>query len=51
MLGLHGQFVYSDIAHNTLIVKLSDEPTDSDNKSPMVSAVLKQVSESVRKGS
>jgi CubicO group peptidase (beta-lactamase class C family) len=51
MLGLHGQFVYSDIAHNTLIVKLSDEPTDSDNKSPLVAAVLKQVSESVRKGS
>jgi CubicO group peptidase (beta-lactamase class C family) len=45
MLGLHGQFVYADIAHNTLIVKLSDEPTDTDNLSPMVAAVLKQVSE------
>jgi CubicO group peptidase (beta-lactamase class C family) len=45
MLGLHGQFVYSDIANNTLIVKLSDEPTDTDNLSPMVAAVLKQVAE------
>ena len=45
MLGLHGQFVYMDIPHKTLIVKLSDEPTDSDNKSPMVAAVLKQVAE------
>ena len=45
MLGLHGQFVYSDIAHKTLIVKLSDEPTDTDNLSPMVAAVLKQVAE------
>jgi CubicO group peptidase (beta-lactamase class C family) len=45
MLGLHGQFVYSDIPNKTLIVKLSDEPTDTDNLSPMVAAVLKQVSE------
>lgn len=45
MLGLHGQFVYIDIPHDTVIVKLSDEPTDSDNKSPYVAAVLKQVSE------
>jgi CubicO group peptidase (beta-lactamase class C family) len=45
MLGLHGQFVYIDIPHNTVIVKLSDEPTDSDNKSPLVAAVLKQISE------
>jgi hypothetical protein len=28
-----------------LIVKLSDEPTDTDNLSPMVAAVLKQVAE------
>jgi hypothetical protein len=28
-----------------VIVKLSDEPTDSDNLSPYVAAVLKQVSE------
>jgi CubicO group peptidase (beta-lactamase class C family) len=46
MLGLHGQFVYSDIPNKTLIVKLSDEPTNTDNLSPMVAAVLKQVSES-----
>jgi CubicO group peptidase (beta-lactamase class C family) len=45
MLGLHGQFVYSDIPNNTLIVKLSDEPTDTDNLSPMVAEVLKQISE------
>jgi CubicO group peptidase (beta-lactamase class C family) len=45
MLGLHGQFVYADIPNNTLIVKLSDEPTDTDNLSPMVAAVLKQISE------
>ena len=46
MLGLHGQFVYIDIPRNTVIVKLSDEPTDTDNLSPMVAAVLKQISES-----
>jgi CubicO group peptidase (beta-lactamase class C family) len=51
MLGLHGQFVYSDIANNTLIVKLSDEPTDTDNLSPMVADVLKQVSETTKKTS
>jgi CubicO group peptidase (beta-lactamase class C family) len=45
MLGLHGQFVYIDIPNNTVIVKLSDEPTDTDNLSPYVAAVLKQVSE------
>ena len=45
MLGLHGQFVYIDIPNNTVIVKLSDEPTNTDNLSPMVAAVLKQISE------
>ncbi len=45
MLGLHGQFVYIDIPNNTVIVKLSDEPTDTDNLSPMVAAVLKEISE------
>jgi hypothetical protein len=45
MLGLHGQFVYIDIPNDTVIVKLSDEPTDTDNLSPYVAAVLKQVSE------
>lgn len=43
MLGLHGQFVYADIAHDTLIVKLSDEPTDTDNLSPKVAAVLQEI--------
>ncbi len=45
MLGLHGQFVYIDIPNDTVVVKLSDEPTETDNLSPMVAAVLKQVSE------
>jgi CubicO group peptidase (beta-lactamase class C family) len=45
MLGLHGQFIYMDKAHDTVIVKLSDEPTQSDNRSPMVAAVLKQIAE------
>jgi CubicO group peptidase (beta-lactamase class C family) len=45
MLGLHGQFVYIDIPNNTVIVKLSDEPTETDNLSPMVAAVLQQISE------
>ncbi|MBU6264344.1 MAG: beta-lactamase family protein [Actinomycetales bacterium] len=45
MLGLHGQFIYMDKANDTVIVKLSDEPTKSDNRSPMVAAVLKQISE------
>jgi CubicO group peptidase (beta-lactamase class C family) len=45
MLGLHGQFVYIDIPNDTVIVKLSDEPTDTDNLSPMVAAVLKQIAE------
>lgn len=45
MLGLHGQFIYMDKAHDTVVVKLSDEPTKSDNRSPMIAAVLKQISE------
>ncbi len=44
MLGLHGQYVYIDIPNDTVIVKLSDEPTDVDN-SPEVAAVLKEISE------
>lgn len=44
MLGLHGQYVYIDIPNETVIVKLSDEPTDVDN-SPEVAAVLKEISE------
>ena len=44
MLGLHGQYVYIDIPNKTVIVKLSDEPTDVDN-SPEVAAVLKEISQ------
>lgn len=45
MLGLHGQFVYMDKAHNTVIVKLSDEPTSADGESRYVAEVLKMISE------
>lgn len=45
MLGLHGQFVYMDRANQTLIVKLSDEPTSSDGESKYVAEVLKAISE------
>ncbi len=44
MLGLHGQYVYIDIPNKTVIVKLSDEPTEVDN-SPEVAEVLKEISE------
>lgn len=45
MLGLHGQFVWMDPAHKTVIVKLSDEPTSSDGRSERVAPVLKLISE------
>ena len=45
MLGLHGQFVWMDSAHKTVIVKLSDEPTSSDGRSERVAPVLKLISE------
>lgn len=45
MLGLHGQFVYMDKAHKTVIVKLSDEPTSADGQSKYVAEVLKAISE------
>ena len=45
MLGLHGQFVWMDPAHKTVIVKLSDEPTSADGKSAKVAPVLKAISE------
>jgi CubicO group peptidase (beta-lactamase class C family) len=44
MLGLHGQYIYMDPARKTVIVKLSDEPTDLDNDKDVV-AVLKEISE------
>lgn len=34
MLGLHGQFVFMNPATKTLIVKVSDNPTNSDNEAP-----------------
>lgn len=45
MLGLHGQYIYQDAAHKTVIVKLSDLPTSADGISPKIAAVLKQISE------
>ena len=33
-LGLHGQFIFVDPASRTVIVKLSDNPTGSDNEAP-----------------
>jgi len=45
MLGLHGQFVWMDFAHKTVIVKLSDEPTSADVESAKVAPVLKAISE------
>ena len=45
MLGLHGQFVWMDPAHKTVIVKLSDEPTSADGESAKVAPVLKAISE------
>lgn len=45
MLGLHGQYVYQDATHKTVIVKLSDLPTSADGITPKIAAVLKQISE------
>jgi CubicO group peptidase (beta-lactamase class C family) len=45
MLGLHGQFVWMDPAHKTVIVKLSDVPTSADGMSAKVAPVLKAISE------
>ncbi len=45
MLGLHGQYIYQDALHDTIIVKLSDMPTSSDGMSPKIAAVLKEISE------
>jgi len=40
MLGLHGQFVFINPATRTVIVKLSDNPTDSDHESDTTKALL-----------
>ena len=45
MLGLHGQYIYQDAMHDTVIVKLSDMPTSADGISSKVAAVLKEISE------
>ena len=46
MLGLHGQFIYQDALHDTVIVKLSDMPTSVDGISDKVASVLKEIAES-----
>jgi CubicO group peptidase (beta-lactamase class C family) len=40
MLGLHGQFVFINPESRTVIVKLSDNPTDSDHESDTAKALL-----------
>ena len=45
MLGLHGQYIYQDALHDTVIVKLSDMPTSADGISSKVAAVLKELAE------
>ena len=40
MLGLHGQFVFINPATRTVIVKLSDNPTDSDHESDTTKALF-----------
>ena len=45
MLGLHGQFIYQDALHDTVIVKLSDMPTSADGISSKVAVVLREISE------
>ena len=39
-LGLHGQFIFVNPATRTVIVKLSDNPTDSDHESDTAKALL-----------
>lgn len=43
MLGLHGQYVYVEPKTNTVIVKLSDEPTDNGNNEELTAAVLNEI--------
>ena len=45
MLGLHGQYIYQDALHDTVIVKLSDMPTSADGISPKVAIVLREISD------
>jgi CubicO group peptidase (beta-lactamase class C family) len=45
MMGLHGQYIYMDALHDTVIVKLSDMSTSSDGISVKVAAVLREIAE------
>lgn len=45
MMGLHGQYIYMDALHDTVIVKLSDMPTSSDGISVKIAAVLREIAE------
>ncbi|MSO29307.1 MAG: class C beta-lactamase-related serine hydrolase [Candidatus Planktophila sp.] len=45
MMGLHGQYIYQDALHDTVIVKLSDMPTSADGTSDKIAAVLREISE------
>ena len=46
MLGLHGQFVLIQPSTHTVIVKLSDEPTDSGNDEVLTAGVLHDIATS-----
>jgi CubicO group peptidase (beta-lactamase class C family) len=43
-LGLHGQFIFVDRSTRTVIVKVSDNPTDADNELP-TAEVLRYISQ------
>jgi CubicO group peptidase (beta-lactamase class C family) len=45
MMGLHGQYIYQDPLHDTVIVKLSDMPTSSDGISTKIASVLREIAE------
>lgn len=45
MMGLHGQYIYQDALHDTVIIKLSDMPTSADGISDKIAAVLREISE------
>ncbi|MBI3430073.1 MAG: hypothetical protein HY050_08500 [Actinobacteria bacterium] len=40
LLGLHGQFIFIEPSTHMVIVKLSDEPTDSGNDEVLTTSVL-----------
>lgn len=43
LLGLHGQFIFIQPSTHTVIVKLSDEPTDDGNNEVLTAAVLHDI--------